>query len=65
MEQLTGFRTVATAFEEIKQMDPDTAISKHAIQRAVYEGYVPAKMVGKKHVFKMKDLLDYFNVSAS
>jgi hypothetical protein len=58
------FRTVKTAYEEIKRIDPDTAISKYAIQQAVYGGYVPAKMVGTKHVFNLNDLLDYFNVSA-
>ena len=54
-----------TAYQEIKEMDPDTAITKWSIRRAVTEGYIPSRRVGNKYVFNLDTLLDYFNVKAS
>jgi hypothetical protein len=55
-------RTIDGAYKEIVEMDPNTAITKWAIRRAVSEGYVPSRRVGKKYLFNLDTLLDYFDV---
>ena len=64
--QLSSERTgtMETAYKEIKEMDPGTAITKWAIRKAVTEGFVPSRRVGSKYVFNLDALLDYFNVRA-
>lgn len=64
MSRAVKFRTMETAYKEIKEMDPNTAITKWAIRRAVTEGAVPSRRVGNKYVFNMDALLDYFDVTA-
>jgi hypothetical protein len=54
-----------TAFQEIKEMDPGTAITEWAIRQAVTGGYIPSRRVGNKYIFNLDTLLDYFNVKAS
>jgi len=54
-----------TAYQAIKEMDPDTAITRWAIRQAVSGGYVPSRRVGNKYLFNLDALLDYFNVKAS
>jgi predicted transcriptional regulator len=54
-----------TAYQAIKEMDPDTAITKWAIRQAVSGGYIPSRRVGNKYIFNLETLLDYFNVKAS
>ena len=55
-------RTIDGAYKEIVDMDPDTAITKWAIRTAVSEGYIPSRRVGRKYVFNMDALYDYFDV---
>ena len=55
---------MSTAYEEIKAMDPDTAITKWAIRQAVTGGYIPCRRVGSKYVFNLDKLLEYFDVKA-
>lgn len=65
MTDMIKLRTMETAYQAIKDMDPDTAITKWAIRQAVTGGYVPSRRVGNKYVFNLETLLDYFNVKAS
>ena len=46
-------------------MDPGTAITEWAIKRAVTEGYIPSRRVGKKYVFNLDTLIDYFDAKVS
>ena len=64
MSNTLRIRTMETAYKEIKEMDPGTAITKWAIRKAVTEGIVPSRRVGSKYVFNLDALLDYFNVRA-
>lgn len=57
------FRTIKTAYAEIKREDPDSAITEWAIRKIVTEGYIPSRRIGTKYVFAMEDLLDYFRVA--
>ena len=63
--KISRMRTMETAYKEIKEMDPWTAITRWAIRRAVSEGYVPSRRVGNKYVFNLDTLLDYFDVKVS
>lgn len=58
-------RTMETAYKEIKEMDPDSAITKWAIRQIVSGGYIPSRRVGNKYVFNLDTLLDYFDVKVS
>lgn len=64
-ENITRLRTMKTAYEEIKKMDPGTAITEWAIRRAVTEGYIPSRRVGNKYVFNLDTLIDYFDAKVS
>jgi hypothetical protein len=55
-------RTIKSAYTEIKQIDPNTAITEWAIRKAVTEGYVPSHMVGNKYLFSIERLLQYFDI---
>ena len=61
MTESLKIKTMETAYQDIKEMDPNTAITKWAIRKAVTEGYVPSRRVGNKYVFNLDALLDYFN----
>ena len=63
--KISRMRTMETAYKEIKEMDPGTAITRWAIRRAVSEGYVPSRRVGNKYVFNLDTLLDYLDVKVS
>ena len=64
-DNITRLRTMKTAYEEIKKMDPGTAITEWAIRRAVTEGYIPSRRVGNKYVFDLDSLIDYFEGKVS
>lgn len=65
MTENIKMRTMETAYQAIKEMDPDTAITRWAIRQAVSGGYIPSRRVGNKYLFNLDTLLDYFNVKAS
>ena len=65
MTETIKMRTMETAYQAIKEMDPDTAITRWAIRQAVSGGYIPSRRVGNKYIFNLDTLLDYFNVKAS
>ena len=65
MTETIKMRTMETAYQAIKEMDPDTAITRWAIRQAVSGGYIPSKRVGKKYIFNLDTLLDYFFYSYS
>lgn len=52
-------RTVDSAFKEIHEQDPDSAISKGFIRTAIVTGRVPSISQGRKRLFQMEDLYDY------
>ena len=65
MSNTVKLRTMETAYQAIKEMDPETAITRWAIRQAVTGGYIPSRRVGSKYLFNLDTLLDYFNVKAS
>lgn len=60
MESTKQARTINTAFAEIYQMDPGTAITKNAIRQAVINGGIPSRKVGRTYLITIQDVLEYF-----
>lgn len=53
-------RTITKCAEEIKSVDPQTAINPHVIRVAIREGKIPYKKSGKKFLITIEDVLHYF-----
>ena len=52
-------RTLSEAYTHIKEMDPDTAVTKNALRRMVVSGQVPCFKAGKKYLLDIDILFEY------
>lgn len=52
-------RTIQQAYECIKSLDADTAITYHALRQLVVSGQIPSMRIGKKYVIDL-DALSVF-----
>ena len=52
-------RTIQEAAKELKEIDPNTALTPYAIRRMVLNGTIPCINVGKKRLINM-DLLEKY-----
>lgn len=50
-------RTIKGAVEEIKALDPGTAITEHALRKAVLAGKIPCTYVGSRALVNLSDVL--------
>mgnify|MGYP003294193623 CR=1 FL=1 len=55
------FRTINQAFAEIKAADPGTAVTKHAIRRAVLAGDIPSRKTGSRFLVSLDKVIEYFS----
>ena len=55
------FRTLDNAMKEIKSIDPNTQITKHAIRCALLSGEIPSKLIGVKRVFDVYKVWQHFS----
>jgi len=53
-------RTIDGCYAEIKSDDPNTAITRRAIRRAVSEGDIPSRRIGTKYLVDKNEVLSYF-----
>jgi hypothetical protein len=53
-------RTAKEAYEEIKEADPQTALSERAIKQLLLKGVIPYTPVGRKKLINMDILMDYY-----
>lgn len=51
-------RTLDRAYDLIKETDPDTCLTRHALRALSVSGRVPAVMVGTKRLINVDALLD-------
>lgn len=58
MDKTPRMRTVPKAYEEIKRMDPDSAISLRALRRMVANNEVPTVQVASKKLVNLDLLLE-------
>lgn len=54
-------RTINKAWEELRQMDPDTAVSQHFIRTLVVNGEIPSKRSGNRYLIDFDKLLKYLS----
>jgi hypothetical protein len=56
---MAKIRTLAEAYTYIKEIDPETAITRNALRRMVVSGNVPCVKAGKKYLIDMDVLFEY------
>ena len=56
---MAKYRTIQQAYESIKALDADTAITYHALRQLVVSGQIPSMRIGKKCVIDL-DVLSAF-----
>ena len=56
---MAKYRTINQAYECIKALDADTAITYHALRQLVVSGQMPSMRVGKKYLIDL-DILSGF-----
>lgn len=63
MENLRKLRTIDQIYNTIKEMDPETAISKWFIREAILNGEIPFLQVRTKRLIDIDDVLRYINAN--
>lgn len=53
-------RLISEAYAEIKETDPNTAITMTAFRRLVLDGRIPSIMIGNKRLVSMEDVENFF-----
>ena len=62
---MAKYRTIQQAFECIKTLDADTAITYHALRQLVVSGQMPSMRVGKKYLTDLDVLTSLMNAQVS
>lgn len=58
-------RTIGTAYREIVEKDPNTAITQWLIRKLVIEGVIPSKKSGNKYIIDLDELEKHLNNTTS
>lgn len=58
---LPRMRLLNEAYEEIKKIDPQTAITKNIIRGLTLDNKVKSVMVGRKRLINVDDLIEYLS----
>jgi len=53
-------RLLKEAAEELKQLDPKSAVSPYLIRQLAIQGEIKSVMAGRKRLINFDDLLEYF-----
>ena len=64
MQTLARMRTLDEAYNELKQLDGNTAVSKYFIRQLALSGKIPTVMCGRKRLLNFDGLLAYLNGTA-
>ena len=62
---MAKYRTIQQAYECIRELDADTAITQHALRKLVVSGQLPSMRVGKKYLIDMEILSDFLRMPVS
>lgn len=54
-------RTIRDCAKYFKEVDPETAVTEHALRIMVKEGDIPFFKTGNRHIINLDKLIDYFN----
>ena len=55
---MARIRTIDKAFEEIRQTDPNTCLTKHRIRQLVLNGDIPSQKAGNRYLFDLDRLIE-------
>ena len=58
---LSRMRTLDECYNELKALDPDTAVSKYFIRQLAISGKIPCIQAGRKRLINFDKLLDYLS----
>lgn len=59
--QIPRMRTVSEASQELKTLDPHTAMTPYHIRQLYLKGILPTIKAGKKRLLNLNDLVEYMN----
>ena len=54
-------RTMKACVEEIKKLDPDTAVTYYSFRRKVLSGEIPSCEDGQKRLVNLDTVLEYYS----
>lgn len=57
--KLPRMRGIRQAIEELKQLDPNTALTERALRRLIITGELPSVRIGAKYLINMDVLISY------
>lgn len=63
MSEMAKLRTIDQAYKYIKQIDPDSAISRNYIRNLVLGGYISYVAVGAKRLINVDELFSYIQAN--
>ena len=61
MQVIARMRTLDEAYNELKQLDSGTAVSKYFIRQLALSGKIPTVMCGRKRLINLDGLIAYLN----
>lgn len=61
MAEVVKMRTIRQCAKYFKEVDPETAVTEHALRIMVKEGAIPIFKTGNRHLINLDKLIDYFN----
>ena len=61
MAGMKRLRTIDQAYNAIKELDPESAVSRWFIREAVLNGEIPFLQVKSKRLIDLDDLISYIN----
>ena len=62
---MAKYRTIQQAFECIKALDADTAITYHALRQLAVSAQIPSMRIGKKYVIDLDVLAAFMGKQVS
>lgn len=60
---MARIRSIENAYNDIKNMDPGTCITKSMIRKLIIDGEIPSKRAGNKYLFDLDYLIEYLKGS--
>lgn len=59
MNRIPRMRTISAAIKEIKEIDPNTCFTEHALRKAIVTKKIPSVRAGKKYLVDMDNVSMY------
>ena len=59
MTSIPKMRTLDNAIKEIKEVDPDTQLTRHALRRMMLNGTIPCVNLGRKRLVDLNLVWNY------